>query len=287
MTLPVQLRAAGMAALILGATSAIQAQTIVYSNNVGGDSFTNNTGVNMGQALGASGWYYNNVRADGVAGISTTYPFGTNGSAGLSGPTNAKADIEFLPNAVEVGGNYYSNASLGNLGDLSSMSYNWYRNSASTAPTHFHPSLRVLVDIDGDLGTNDRAALIFELAYNPSVSPVPTDQWVANVVDGSTILWGNSPLYVAGNPVFQSLGAWQTQLSSAAIVGFSSGIGSGWSGSFEGAVDGIGWQIGSTAPAALYDFEVLAVPEPSSYLLMALGLGVLGAHARRRSLRRA
>lgn len=285
MSSPVQWRMAGVAALILGMTGAAQAATTVYSNNVGGDSFTNSSGSNQGQAVGSSGWYYNNVRADGVAGISTAYPRNGNGSVGFSGPANAKADIEFLSGAVNALGNFYATTSLGNFADLASMSYDWYRNSVSTAPDHFHPSLRVLVDIDGNVGNGGQAYLIFERAYNPSVTPVPTDQWVSESVGSSTILWGSGALQVGGNPLFQDLATWKSQLSNAVILGFSSGIGSGWSGTFEGAVDNIGWNIGGNVSS--YNFEVSPVPEPSGYVLALFSLGVIAAFARRRSSPRA
>ena len=123
--------------LAAGAASA----TTVYST----DSFTNASGSNMGAAVaGANGWYFNNVRAGGTAAVSTAHAQSGDGSVSMSGPNNAKADIEYLPNAVAIGGNYNSTASLGLLSTLSSMSYDWYRDSSSTANADQHASLRVL-----------------------------------------------------------------------------------------------------------------------------------------------
>lgn len=83
----------------------------------------------------------------------------------------------------------------------------------------------------------------------------------------------------------QALATWKSQLSNAVILGFSSGIGSGWSGTFDGAVDNIGWNIGGNVSS--YNFEVSPVPEPSGYVLALFSLGVIAAFARRRSSPRA
>ncbi len=49
----------GLALMVAGSASA----QIVFSNNAApGDSFTNASGSNQGQAVGSTGWYYNNTR---------------------------------------------------------------------------------------------------------------------------------------------------------------------------------------------------------------------------------
>lgn len=117
----------GLATLV----SAVASAQIVYSNNaLPGDSFTNAGGSNQGQAVGASGWYYNNTRNSGVVGINTTYARSGNGSALLQttvgpGGNSSKAEIEFLASAVNGGGNFFANGTLGTLGNLSSVSYEW------------------------------------------------------------------------------------------------------------------------------------------------------------------
>ena len=70
-----------------------------------------------------------------------------------------------------------------------------------------------------------------------------------------------------------TLAEWQAYFPNAVILGFSSGIGSGWSGTFTGAVDKISWTIGDTTTAT--NFEVQAVPEPSSVLLTMAGAALL------------
>jgi len=182
--------AAGAAVLWLAAAGAAGATTIVLSNAPApGDAFSNPGPTNQGQAVGTTGWYYNNVRNSGSVGISTQLPRNGNGSAFFSSPSGAaKADIEFLPNAVNVGGNFFSAGVLDSFSRLLSFGYEWYRVGTSTNPPVQHPALRVLLDLDGNLLTvGDRGGLVFERAYN--ALPTVTDQWVADVISDSTNLW--------------------------------------------------------------------------------------------------
>jgi len=267
------------------------AETIVYPNSPGGDAYTNASGFNQGQAVGSSGWYYNNVRGSGAVGVSAQYPNDSTGSVKFSSPSNlGKADIEYLANGVNFLGNYVASGSLGLLSDLSSMSYEWYRDGSSTTITHYHPVLRVLVDADGDLSTvNDRGGLVFEGIYNGS-TVAATNTWVSNSIAASTFLW-NFGLGVgfafdldgSGYAYDDTLADWQAYFPNAAIIGFNSGIGSGWSDTFTGAVDKISWTIGDVTTST--NFELQAVPEPSSLLLSLAGAALLFLRQRRKARR--
>jgi hypothetical protein len=267
----------------------------VLSNNLApGDAFTNAGSSNQGEAVGASGWYYNNVRNGGTAGISTDYARSGNGSAllaGTQGPSGAssKADIEYLANGMQVLGNYYAAGSLGLLRDLSEMQYDWYRSSTSDASAWLHPVLRVLVDADGDLNTTgDRGGLVFELIYN-GVGTASTDTWVTSLITGDSYVWNfglglgfAANINITPYAYDAKLSEWQAYLPNASILGFSSGIGSGW-GAFEGAVDNIAWTIGGQTTTS--NFEVrgaTAVPEPASLALVGLGIAGLAMVRRRR-----
>lgn len=262
----------------------------LYANNPGGDLFTNASGSNQGQAVGASGWYYNNVRASGEAGIDGTYARSGNGSARLQGVTgSSKADIEYLAGGVNVSGNFYASSSLGLFKDFTVMQYDWLRDSSSAATAHLQPVMRILLDADGDLGTtDDRGGLVFEAIYN-AVS-VPTDSWQTSVVTNSTNLWNfGLGLGFAANingtayAYDATLAEWHAYFPNAAILGFSLGVGTGWD-AFEGAVDNVSWTIGTVTSS--FNFEMRdgggAVPEPATLLIAGTALLGLAAARRRR-----
>lgn len=232
--------------------------------------------------LAAGTWIRTNVRDGSSVGISTTYSRNGNGSFEFSGANGtSKADIV-----------YY--ADFGTLAGFSGASYDWYRDSSSTVADHLHISFRLLYDNDGDVTTTgDQGALVFEQAYNGG-GAVATNSWVTSTIDLSTNLWqssygnGNNEIYDRNLSVWDSyvqtpaeVSAGQDHLSgSTRIIGISMGMGSGWSGTFAGAVDNV--SISSSTPGAgslsSTNFEV--VPEPSACLLGALG--VMGFFRRRR-----
>lgn len=278
------------AGLSIAGGEAWAAPIVLANNPAPGDAYTNAGASNQGQSVGASGWFYNNVRNGGVVGISTALPRSGNGSVSFSGNngpggSSYKADIEYLANGTNVGGNYFAAGSLGAFSAFTGMSYDWYRDASSTNSNVQMPSLRILLDLDGNINTTgDRGGLVYERTYNEG-GAAPTNQWVSATIGSDTKLW-NFGLGLGaefdidgdGNP-YDTLAEWKAsgRLANAVILGFSSGVGSGW-GPFSGAVDNIAWTIGGTTTST--NFEVASVPEPGTWML--LGLALAGV-ARRRS----
>ncbi len=90
---------------------------------------------------------------------------------------------------------------------------------------------------------------MFEGVYNGS-SVAPTNTWVSDTIGPSTNLWnfGLGLIFAAdidntGYAYDTTLAQWQAYLPNAVILGFSAGVGSGWNGTFAGAVDAISWTI--------------------------------------------
>ena len=282
-----------VAAAVVGVlcTNVFAATTIVYSNDPApGDLFSNPLSTPLGQAVGTSGWYYNNVRDNGAVGIRTNYPFNGNGSVYMRTPTlDAEAGIEFLGNALTIGvpGNFYSVTAIAPLSQLQSVSYSWYRDSTSSVAGHLHPVLRILLDADGDLNTtSDRGGLVWESVYQLYPYTAPTNTWVTQTITDSSWLWnfglGGTLMDIDGDgyPHNSNLAAWKEKFPNAVIIGFNMGLGSGWTGNFIGAVDNISWTINGITTTT--NFEV--VPEPTTMALFGLGLlGAAGGLLRRKS----
>ncbi|MFN4241803.1 MAG: hypothetical protein ACK4PI_01045 [Tepidisphaerales bacterium] len=242
-------------------------------------------------------WVYNNVRNSGQVGVTAAYPRSGNGSVEMNtlfgpGGASSKADIEFLAQPVNLGGNFVAGGSLGlfsNL-NLSGLGYDWYRNSTSSNSAVQHPAYRILLDADGDLTTTgDRGGLVFERAYNGG-GPVPTDTWVTETITGSSKVWNFGlglgfeyvlPFPFGSGSAYEPITAWQAFLPNAVVLGFSVGVGSGW-GPFQGAADNIRFGFGTDSTT--YNFELLRGPEiptPAAFMGGSVLMGMLATRRRK------
>jgi hypothetical protein len=208
------------------------------------------------------GWGPANVRASGTVGITTAFPHLINGSLHFVQASSAdKADFEIV------------NANPGGFGlvqDITSVGYEFYR-ASGTAPAFLAPVLRLGV-YDPVSGTS--SLLIWEPAYNGYPSSVPVGNWVT--IDASTGNWWmralgtSSCTYEAfgitlaewvsglndGVPIGPLYGCTPNPVGAQAwVASINVGIGSGWSGSFDGAVDNVQLGFGATPPT-VYNFEV-------------------------------
>lgn len=252
--------------------------TTVFSNNPApGDAFTGSPSPGGGQAVGSSGWSYANVRTgagySSTIGIDGSIPDdgGGNGSVHLS--TNggsAKADISYSQGV----------ASLGLLKDLTSLSFDYYRKSGGSALNYLAPSIRIWIDN----GKGSSGYLVWENSQNTLSAPIVTDQWVpVNAIGQMFWSTGNLPFHGEAFDHHYTLSDWlNTYLTNGDeyyITEVNAGVGSGWTGTFDGAVDHI--KFGFNGNSTTYDFEV--VPEPAGIVmgLIAGGLGLAGASWRR------
>jgi hypothetical protein len=259
---------------ILGlANRAFAGNITVYSNSSSGDNFTNtgtsNTNLTTtGAALGASGWYYNNVRNNGHVGITKTSYSDADGCVWFSstqGPSvdSSKADIE-----------YYGSSSLGKLSDVSSASYEWYRQSGSyTANANYQPAFRFWVSNGVKSGY-----LIYEATYQTSTTyTAPTDTWTTENITTNSKFWGTLGLTGKSDYEYKSLSSWLSDFGNYDVYGLSMGVGSGW-GTFEGAIDDVSLTIGGVNTTN--NFSV--VPEPSTLAMLAGALIGLFVYLKRR-----
>jgi len=286
----------GLCAALVAASAFAQATVTVYSQNpVPGDSFTNGGLINQGQGFGNPNWVYNNTRGGGSVGIRNNYPRSGNGSVYFNSTSNTgKADIEYFASPVNSGGNFAPNpydpsSILGPLAALSHLSYEWYRASSSTAPNHLHPVLRLGILRVNSNNSINLGYLVFERVYNGFSGAAPTDSWQSdNIIDRNYKLWATASLgfgdpNVNINNVLKTIPDWLSAANAANanlyVISVNAGIGSGWNGTFTGAVDNI--TFGFNGAYTTYNFEV--VPEPASMLALGSGLiGLLGLRRRKR-----
>jgi hypothetical protein len=269
-----------VAATALAFAAPLSAQTtVVYGSGTPFTSAGPADAVDPSCALSVNTWCARNVRNNASVGQTTARPRNGNGSLAFSSPNSSgKADFEY----------YFANSFK--LGTLTGLGYDYFRDGSSTVAGHLVPSLRILIEQDGLFG-----ALIYEPVYNGQPT-APVNAWTSVAITGSTNMWLSQFSCGIQEQYDITLSTWESATgspkkcgtgnfnSNANVVGLSTGVGSGWNGTFDGAVDNVTYRTAGMEQSRVFNFEVASttVPEPSTYALMGAGLAAMGIAARRR-----
>jgi len=245
--------------------------TIIYQTDIGDGSQLN--------------WERWDIRVNGTVDITDEQPRSGNGSAEFnltSGSDKAGLNIDFAAGDASH-----------RLSDLTEASYEWYRDSTSTNSAVQHPSLKLVVDGDGNLGTtNDRLTLAYEEAYNNYTVAAPTNSWVSsNATNGKWWAFHSASSGWPGAPgvveVYnKTLNDWMTQsvtynawtdpiTANAVVLSVRIEVGSGWNGVSKMFADNVRVVFGN-ASDVIANFDILpplpdCAPDAVNNLVATLG----------------
>ena len=220
------------------------------------------------------GWESANLRDDAIVEINDNQPLFGGGSLMFATDTvtsgQDKGDFQFIwqqsIDAIDFPDRI--------LGNISELSYFWYRDANSTTAAHFTPVVRLSFYDDAgtpqDFNDDKTGFLIWEGIYN-GINPAATDSWQL-----SDIINGNFWAFVSGEGVVAdfdvTLDDWVTgnhpngslSLSTNTnIIGLNIGVGSGWNNSFIGYVDAVRLSFGEVDDV-LYNFELCDLFVPNT-----------------------
>ncbi|MHA6723326.1 PEPxxWA-CTERM sorting domain-containing protein [Sphingomonas sp. RS2018] len=244
-----------------------------------------NSGANRAQGTPVlNAWYQANVGAGSVVGITTDYARSGNGSAYFNATQNdtGKADLVY---------NFGSATALAPvaLSSLSSMSFDYFRSSASNTDPNFAPVLRLNMQKNGVFA----GSLVLENVYQQQTTAA-VDTWTTLTANlNSGIFWATNgslgPTFADANGGQKTLAQWiaDNGNSTLSVTGLEIGIGSGWTGSFYGAVDNVNVNFANRSVASNFEVaQTAAVPEPATWAMMMMGFGAMGFALRRRKAAR-
>ena len=147
------------------------------------------------------------------------------------------------------------------LADISAISYATYRDGASTNSAAQYPSLNIQVDFVGD--GSSFTTLVWEPIYAYGAAALQTDTW--QTWDAMTGAGWWSTAAIPGVCSFNCFVSWDDIVAAnpdaKVKFGFGINIGSGWAGTFSGAVDALSLTTG--AGTTTYDLEASAPAPPA------------------------
>jgi hypothetical protein len=250
-------------------------------------------------------WYLTDVRSNGTASIPDLT--GQGGNLEFNQPLPSGAAL--LTTGIPVPADGTDKAEVGTFDDYGvastvlnniNLGYSYYRTNLSGGNTVAAPSLKIAVFSATGTGTGNNDSFGF-LIYEPYVNPIstpPSGSWQNVSIDqttgtGSTSgdgWWWSGGFGIGssfGGPAYRSLSEWVTAFQSgtdaadfatAHVTSFSVGVGSVNPG-VTGYFDAVSIAIpGGTN--VVYDFQ--AVPEPTTWGLITLGLVGIGYVTRHR-----
>lgn len=226
------------------------------------------------QTPAATTWQQQAVGGGGTVGITNTYTNDGNGAAYFSTVNgDSKGDLNYNFTAPVL------------LSDLTSISYDFYRDGSSTTGANFQPVMRLNITENNVFA----GSLVLEYIYQNQTTP-PVNAWTnLSGTLTSGIFWATNtrlgPTFAAADGGQKTLQAWLDGNAgdTLRVTGVSLGVGSGWSGTFSGAADHAQYAF-TGGPSNNFDFAVAggAVPEPATWAMMIIGFGATGSMIRRR-----
>jgi uncharacterized repeat protein (TIGR01451 family) len=216
-------------------------------------------------------WTAANIAGSATVGMTTTQPRGDApnnfGSLEFNSPDGSgKADYRKTWDPAA-----FPSRTLGNL---TALSYEWYRDGSSTNPAVQAPALRIFYLTEA----NESGYLVYEPVYNEYQAGAPTNTWVS-----SNVFAGNLWMRAFGPPGNRTIDDYNVSLAewlantdeegspidddadsdvphvlgpTTKIVGIEVGIGSGWNGVFKGFVDNIVISFGSDTITANFEPDI-------------------------------